>query len=53
MKNILQEIKNEINSLRIEDVDFNKLTFESSIIMQADLRQFLHKIKYISKKLHS
>ena len=45
MKNILQEIKNEINSLRIEDIDFNKLTFESSVLMQADLRQFLYKLK--------
>ena len=53
MKNILQEIKNEINSLRIEDIDINKLTFESSVLMQADLRQFLYKLKYISKNLHS
>lgn len=53
MKNILQEIKNEINSLKIEDIDFNKLTFESSVLMQADLRQFLYKLKYISKNLHS
>ena len=53
MKNTLQEIKNEINSLRIEDIDFNKLTFESSVIMQSDLRQFLYKLKYISKNLHS
>ena len=53
MKNILQEIKNEINSLKIEDIDFNKLTFESSVLMQADLRQFLYKLKYISKILHS
>ena len=52
MKNILQEIKNEINSLRIEDIDINKLTFESSVLMQADLRQFLYKLKYISKNLH-
>ena len=53
MKNILQEIKNEINSLRIEDIDINKLTFESSILMRADLRQFLYKLKYISKNLHN
>ena len=53
MKNMLQEIKNEINSLKIEDIDFNKLTFESSVLMQADLRQFLYKLKYISKNLHS
>jgi hypothetical protein len=51
MKELLVDIKKELENIDIESVDFDKLTFESQIIIKADLRQLLFKLKYIKDKL--
>lgn len=51
MKDLLRLIKIEIDSLDIDNLDFNSLTEESQIIMKAELRQTLLKLQFIKKKL--
>jgi hypothetical protein len=51
MKDLLWLIKMEIDSLDIDNLNFNLLTEESKIIMKAELRQTLFKLQFIKKKL--
>lgn len=51
MKELLVDIKKELESIDVEAIDFDRLTFESQIVIKADLRQLLFKLKYIKNKL--
>ena len=51
MKEFLVDIKKELESIDVEAIDFDRLTFESQILIKADLRQLLFKLKYIKNKL--
>ena len=49
MKQILKEIKEELENIDINKLDFSKLSEESEIVLTADLRQTLFKIKFLKK----
>lgn len=46
MKELLEQIKEEISIL-----DVDKLDFDSQIILRADLRQMLYKLQFIKRDL--
>jgi len=51
MKDLLWLIKMEIDSLDIDNLNFDLLNEESAIIMKAELRQTLVKLQFIKNKL--
>lgn len=51
IKQLLEQVKEQISTLDIDKADFNKLTVEGQIVLKADLRQMAYKLKFIKDKL--